>query len=121
MEYSVVDEARAFKIIGEDTPPDPTPEKTSTFIPAPPNTAVLKPLDPNSTNILIVDQVLYKGAIDLRNGGADLEQAIAESIAAWDGVRARHLRRFDENLLKKFYPESNDEDDDGLDVVLDAR
>ena len=57
----------------------------------PPNTAILKPLDPNSREVMIVDQVIFKGAMELRSGGAAVEQAVADAIAVWDGVRARHF------------------------------
>jgi hypothetical protein len=67
-------------------PPRPT---------TPPNTAILKPLDPNGRDVMIVDQVIFKGAVALRVGGAargfSVEQAVADAIAVWDGVRARHF------------------------------
>ena len=100
-----------------ETQPVLTPRPPGSPITTPAPTATLVPsrtLDPNGKDILIVDQVLYKGVIDRLNNGAALEQAIAESIAAWDGVRARH-----------FVPQQSDkpapEADDDLGVIdLDA-
>jgi hypothetical protein len=73
------------------------PSKAGRFKPLPkpqpsasPRAPQTRTLDPNDRDMLIVDQVLYKGVIDRLNNGTDLQQAIQESIAAWDGVRARH-------------------------------
>ena len=80
------------KVSGAAAKPKPKPEvKAEATAPAPPNAVVLKPLDPNSKDILIVDQVIFKGAMELRSGGAAVEQAVADAIAVWDGVRARHF------------------------------
>jgi hypothetical protein len=86
--------------------------KAQATAPAPPNAVVSKPLDPNSKDILIVDQVLYKGVIDRLNNGAALEQAIGESIAAWDGVRARHEEPNEPT------PEDKDDDIDPSDGII---
>ena len=59
--------------------------------PQPVATTPSRALDPNNRDTLIVDQVLFKGVIDRLNNGAALKKAIQESIAAWDGIRARHL------------------------------
>jgi hypothetical protein len=100
-----------------ETQPVLTPRPPGSPITTPAPTATLVPsrtLDPNGKDILIVDQVLYKGVIDRLNNGAALEQAIAESIAAWDGVRARHFVPEEPN-------EPAPEADDDLGVIdLDA-
>lgn len=40
---------------------------------------------------LIVDQVIFKGAIDLLRGDITVAQAVESAIEAWESVRARHL------------------------------
>jgi hypothetical protein len=73
------------------TPKEATPEPTGERASTPPNTAILKPLDPNGRDVMIVDQVIFKGAVALRVGGAEVEKAVADAIAVWHGVRARHF------------------------------
>ena len=73
------------------TPKEATPEPTGERASTPPNTAILKPLDPNGRDVMIVDQVIFKGAMELRCGGAAVSQAVADAIAVWNGVRARHF------------------------------
>ena len=50
-----------------------------------------KYLNPTDRDTLIVDQVIFKGAIDLLRGDTTVAKAVENAIAAWEGVRARHL------------------------------
>jgi hypothetical protein len=44
---------------------------------------------------LIVDQVLFKGAIDLRAAGVEVVEASAIAITLWNHIRSRHIRDVD--------------------------
>ena len=74
---------------------NPGPKAAAPAAPAAPAAATPaqapKYLNPTDRDTLIVDQVIFKGAIDLLRGDTTVAKAVENAIAAWDGVRARHL------------------------------
>jgi len=74
----------AIKVIGQAPPQSQAqPERT-----APTASAVSIPSDRET---LIIDQVLFKGVIDLMvRGDADVDDAVKKVIYIWNGIRARH-------------------------------
>ena len=54
--------------------------------------------NPNDRDTLIVDQVIFKGAIDLLRGDTTVAKAVEDAILAWEGVRARHLPKEEDTL-----------------------
>ena len=73
----------AIKVIGQAPPQSQAqPERT-----APTASAVSIPSDRET---LIIDQVLFKGAIDMVRGDADVDDAVKKVIYIWNGIRARH-------------------------------
>jgi hypothetical protein len=66
-----------------------------------------QPVVQTDKDTLIVDQVLFKGAIDLIRGdltvGMDSDEAVDRVLEVWHGIRARHIPA----------PAPDDDDDDG--------
>ena len=52
---------------------------------------------PTDRDTLIVDQVIFKGAIDLLRGDTTVAKAVSDAILTWEGIRARHLPQPEEN------------------------
>jgi hypothetical protein len=91
--YNGVNQYKPSKITVLGSNPNPSP-KAAPAAPAvaAPAQAPKNPTNPNDRDTLIVDQVIFKGAIDLLRGDTTVAKAVENAIAAWEGVRAsRHL------------------------------
>ena len=79
----------------------PGPKAATPAAPAAPAAPAQAPkylTNPNDRDILIVDQVIFKGAIDLLRGDTTVAKAVEDAILAWEGVRARHLPKEEDTL-----------------------
>jgi len=56
---------------------------------APQRTALPQVITDRDT--IIVDQVLFKGAIDLQKGGVSVFDSVRDALETWDLVRGRHI------------------------------
>lgn len=76
----------------------PVPKAAPAAPAAAPAQAPKNPTNPNDRDTLIVDQVIFKGAIDLLRGDTTVAKAVEDAILAWEGVRARHLPKEEDTL-----------------------
>jgi hypothetical protein len=95
----------AIRVVGEDTPA-PQQEKAEQPAPKPEKNPIPQqpPVVQTDKDTLIVDQVILKGAVDLRASGIDATEAVSTVIAFWEAIRARH------NVPP---PPDDDDDEDG--------
>lgn len=93
-------------VVGDDTPA-PQQEKAERPAPKPEKKPIPQPRPAVQTDkdTLIVDQVILKGAVDLRASGLDATEAVSTVIAFWESIRARH------NPPPP--PDDDDDDDEG--------
>lgn len=96
-EYNGVRQFKPTKVtvLGSKPSPKPTTQAAQTQVPRVQS-------NPTDRDTLIVDQVIFKGAIDLLRGDVTVAQAVENAILAWESVRARHLPK----------PEEEDPEDD---------
>ena len=83
----------------DDTPFELEEEEAEQPAPKPKKKPIAKaqPAEPppvvqTDKDTLIVDQVIFKGAIELRAAGVDVVEASAIAITLWNHIRARHIR-----------------------------